>query len=69
MWSRRRFTEVLDRVPVPARVPGPAPAVAGSSEELARATRYLASPPTRLAEEATYWSSHALQVYVGRRAV
>lgn len=27
-------------------------------------TRYLARPPTRLEEEATNWSSHALQVYV-----
>lgn len=52
MWSRRRLAEGLDRTP------------AGSSKEPARVTRYLARPPTRLADEVTKWSSHDLQVCV-----
>lgn len=46
------MAEGLDRTP------------AGSSKEPARVTRYLARPPTRLADEVTKWSSHDLQVCV-----
>lgn len=42
MWSRRRFDEGLGRAPVGA-----------SPKESANATRYLASPATRLEEERT----------------